>query len=444
VRIWLLSPFSPLPSPGAHESRTATLARVLVGKGHQVVWFSMDWDHRSKSRTNESGWIQGFGFEANRPTPDPAAAREGPSLQSFSGGWSAGAPYKLFLVPVPSYTQNISLRRFYSHHVWGRRLVGFAKTAVRTGRISPPDLILASSPPMEAPDAARKLARIYNCSYQLDLTDMWPHTFARVFEGRKGPLALLLKLGFALLLRRVQRQWRSADGVSAISREYLLEVRKTAPQTPTHLCYIGGDAHRRNASLDTIEGSAAKTIRFLYLGAMTDSYDFDTLFAAARMLADEGVDFHMHLAGSGPREETLRQSAGELQLTNHVTFHGFLGEEAMRSLCRQCDVGLNIIRSGLHITMPHKLYDYLCNGLSVINSLPGEAADLLRESGAGTSYCAGDGADLMAAMKSCLADPEKQKTARAAALQLAVEKLDRNVIYPEWAGWICQIKERKR
>ncbi|MGA0369814.1 MAG: glycosyltransferase, partial [Kiritimatiellia bacterium] len=172
---------------------------------------------------------------------------------------------------------------------------------------------------------------------------------------------------------------------------------------------------------------------FLYLGAMTDSYDFQTLFEAVKILQTTSPGFEIHFAGSGPLEEPLKQQVKDLQLEDKIHFHGFLSLKEMEALCGQCHVGLNIIRDGLHITMPHKLNDYLCAGLDVISSLPGESAELLETYKAGVLYTAGDPQGLAVAMQRYL---ETKNAPQGGALKLAAERLDREKSYPVWGRWL--------
>jgi glycosyltransferase involved in cell wall biosynthesis len=584
--VWCFSPFSPLPEPGAHEGRTAALVKYLQAAGHEVVWFSMDWDHRRKERRGAGSggrpakakrsedWEPGYGIR-------PAMAKRSEDWGTGAGlPWRSGAkiggqgsalslppesslvsqspctmpqaPCQIFLIPVPPYSKNISLRRFWSHRIWGNRLVRNAKRMVLDGELAPPDLILASSPPLDAPSAAFRLQRFFGCRVKIDLTDLWPHTFERVFRvprlrgftgvrftarvsetpvpdsqaEKKNPL-------LSPLYRIAHRQWRKADGISAMSQEYLDDVLRIAPGQDTHLCYIGGkvregvreqgtgnreiisttgyreegnrraNAHipcaiphapctppepspvpprRASSCSPSPTNSLPPKATFLYLGALTDSYDFDTLFEAAKILAEEGHDFHIHFAGSGPLEEKLKRESEKLnELANEmplcgtengspspetslpvfaplrlgrpspvsrlpafaakpppITFHGFLNEADMKALCAQCQVGLNIIRSGLHITMPHKLSDYLCSGLAVINSLPGEAESLLARYHAGLTYPAGDPKALADVMRHYIQDPDIKKAPQSGAMELAENHLKRRATYPQWISWIVQ------
>jgi len=98
------------------------------------------------------------------------------------------------------------------------------------------------------------------------------------------------------------------------------------------------------------------------VGAMTPTYDLDTIIEAAKLLQAEGLSFKVVFAGSGVSENLLLQKVADLGLGAHVQFLGFLNQSELQSALASADVGLNTILPGTFITMPHKLSDYVCAG----------------------------------------------------------------------------------
>lgn len=87
-------------------------------------------------------------------------------------------PYAIELVDCPAYHSNVSLRRIWNHYQYGKGLVREGRRAVADGRHAPPDLILASMPPMEGPGAALRLKQHFGCKVVLDVMDAWPQALA--------------------------------------------------------------------------------------------------------------------------------------------------------------------------------------------------------------------------------------------------------------------------
>lgn len=91
--------------------------------------------------------------------------------------------------------------------------------------------------------------------------------------------------------------------------------------------------------------------------------------------------------------------------------------------------------------MPYKLADYAAAGLPVINSLTGETARLLAETGAGISYAAGDEASLLMAVKSLRALDWPHLVAGASAL---AERFDATAIYRDYVAWTTDVRINRR
>lgn len=411
MQIWIINLFSDLPGEGAGEGRFLTLAKVFAGMGHEVTWWTMDFHHRSKSHRSEATRL--------------AAENE---LQTLG----LDGRIQIRMVPVSGYKKNISFQRIHSHRQFAAQLL---KQAGQSTDVTAPDRIVVSSPPLTAGAAALKLGKRYICPVALDLTDQWPHTFERVLPGGAGLRKRLGRLVFYPQYRLAAHLYRKAALVSAVSQEYLDEVTQRVPAQKTHLCYIGGTECRVSLG-GTTEGPP---LQIIYVGAMTGSYDLQTaLHAMAQMDAQETPAAHLHFAGGGPNEPALRVLSKELGLESRVSFHGFLQETELHELLNRMDVGLNLIRPGIAITMPHKLSDYLCAGLPVINSLAGEADELLREANCGTFYTAGGTKSLLAAIRG-YADVDRLNRAKEAAAALAARAFNRAQTYPEWARAVVEL-----
>ncbi|MCC5790758.1 MAG: glycosyltransferase, partial [Opitutales bacterium] len=177
-----------------------------------------------------------------------------------------------------------------------------------------------------------------------------------------------------------------------------------------------------------------------YVGALTQSYDLGTIIRAAAILKEKKNPFEVHFAGSGNQENSLQSLASQLGVGEICQFHGFLNSEKLKDLLDSCDVGLNCILPGLDITMPHKLSDYICSGLPVINSLPGEAQSLLVNWQCGIFYQAGNAPSLSSAMLS-LAQKDQRQNASVNAQNLARNLFDRSESYLRWAERIIALND---
>lgn len=394
MHIWLINPFDELPGEGP-EQRYACLARLLTERGHSVLWISGDWHHRRKEK--RSGVL-----------PRPGVS--------------------LLLIPVLPYRANLSLRRILSHVCWGRRLDRELKQRVESGALSKPDIILASTPPLEGAAAALRLARRFRAKGIVDVMDDWPETWLQPLpeSGFRRALAESLLWPWRRLARRLMRE---ADAVSAQSERFAGRAKELGHAGTLHVCYLG----ERELVLPPPKAAAA--FHVLYLGAMGRIYDMETILQAALLARNEGRDWRWTLAGSDPGGR-WQQRAKDLGLEQTVAFPGYVQGEELRALLSAAAVGVVPIDPRSGVAVPYKAGTYLAAGLAVVNSLPGELADLMEESEAGRAYVYGSATSLLEALRPYAENPERLPAARAAAGRLFQTRFNRDLQYRRWVEWM--------
>ncbi|MGZ0656208.1 glycosyltransferase family 4 protein [Coraliomargarita sp. W4R53] len=412
MKIWLINPFSDLPGEGAAEGRFCCLARMLAEQGHMVTWWTVDFHHRKKTTRAE--------------VRAPVFAAEGADAKTALGSGTC----EIVLLPVPSYQKNISLARLNSHRAYGREFLKMAQQRIQAEPSCAPDVIHMSVPPLDCIGPALELKKQLGCRLTVDVMDLWPETFTRLIPGGEQMRSIFGGLIFAPMFRRAQLAYREADGVSSVSQEYLDVVQQVAPQQDTHLCYVGGEMSQPTPR-------KSHPVRFIYVGAMSPTYDLVTVLEVARELKDEGLDFIIDFAGGGISEQALRDRVHALKLSDTVNFLGYLNQSELESALVASDVGLNAIMPGTFITMPHKLSDYLCAGLAVINSISGEAEQVLLESGAGLNYVPASVHSLAECIRRFVNEPILLSEAQSAAYALGLAKFDRKKSYRELTHWVC-------
>jgi len=417
LSIWLVNPFDDIPGEGLPPLRYWTLARILAARGHDVIWWSATWSHRRK---------------AIRSTPLGIREDEG---------------FGVRLVAVRPYDRNVSWTRFGSHRDFGRTFERLANESIAAGHLERPDIILASLPPLDSPEAAARLARTLDATFVLDVMDLWPETFERLLPGP----AFLRHLIAPWLLGRMARRRKAivgaADAVSASTRTYADTILKEAPaDMPRHVCQLGAYLEEfpapprlvNHVPLDdpTILPSAAAEapLQCVYAGSLESGQDVETLVAAARLLSATGVAVTLHVAGTGKLEASLRSAdqSGSCRLQ----FHGLLGRQEYAHLLRRCDVGLVLVKPESLVAVPYKACDYAAAGLAIVNSLPGELQTLVDEHAAGVFYAAGNAASLARAIASLAGDRAALLAMRHGSRRLAATVFDRERTYGRFADWL--------
>ena len=332
MTVWIVNPFDNLPPEGYRPQRYWLMARAFAQAGHQVTYWTSDFSHAHKAPRQFKETIAPDGF-------------------------------RLTLVPTAPYPANICLRRVRSHRA-------LARTWRQMAAASPerPDVVIASLPPLSLASGALAFCRTVGARFVVDVQDAWPETFYRV-----APAWL-----FAPLRAVARRIYRAADAVTAVAARYLDLARSYGATAPAHLCHLGIDLPPRPALR-----SPSRHLNLLYLGAMGKSYDLETVIDAIKETDDAELD----LAGTGPKEKALRARAADCP---RIRFHGYLDAAALQTLFAQADAGVIPMFPDSCVGVPNKLADYAAAGLRIVNSLPGETADLIARFAAGAFYAAGD------------------------------------------------------
>ena len=429
LTIWLVNPFDDIPGEGIPPLRYWSLARVLVARGHDVTWWTATWSHRRKAiRTAPLGIREDEGFTVR-------------------------------LVATRPYDKNVSLARLNSHKDFGRTFERLANEGVSSGQLDRPDIILASLPPLESPEAGLRLARKLDATFILDVQDLWPETFERILPGPGLLRRLLAPLFLGNMAGRRQALVAGADALAAATATYAEAAFATAPaDTPRHVCPVGAyvdefprpphvmeqiPAASAAASAEqpaviqglVAGGAAAGPVECVYSGSLEAGQDIEILPAVARQLSARGVAATIHVAGSGKYEAMLRRAAAA-EGSCRLVVHGLLGRRDYVGLLGRCQAGLVCVKPESMVALPNKACDYAAAGLALVNSLPGELQAMIDRSGAGVAYTAGDAVSLTAVIAGLAADRKRLAAMRQAARRLAERELDREKTYATFADWI--------
>lgn len=103
-------------------------------------------------------------------------------------------------------------------------------------------------------------------------------------------------------------------------------------------CYKWGYFPEVKEYANTLPQKAENTL--LWAGRLLDWKHPEAAVEVARLLKEEGYDFHLNLIGTGPMEETLRTLIAEYQLTEKVSLLGTMTPEQVRQYMEKSRVYL--------------------------------------------------------------------------------------------------------
>ena len=324
MNVWIQTPFDNLPCEGFRKQRYWLMAQAFVAAGHDVTYFTTDFNHGTKRR------------------------------RAAESGTSDGICVKL--VPTPPYSKNVSLGRIFSHVVYARR---FSRAAAG---LPPPDVVVSASPTLGAAMASMRIARRTGAKFVLDVQDAWPETFYRLLPRGFSWLGRILLAG---MHRAAKRLYREADCVTGVCERY----RGIVGRSDYHVAYLGIEAP------NAVGRSKRRRGAIVYAGSLGEGYDLETVVAAVERDSDLSLD----VAGSGPREPALRKRAARLVDEGRVRFHGYLPDVELKDLLSTCSVGVIPMRDDSWVGIPNKLFDYLAAGLPVVTTLHGECGRLVED-----------------------------------------------------------------
>jgi glycosyltransferase involved in cell wall biosynthesis len=136
----------------------------------------------------------------------------------------------------------------------------------------------------------------------------------------------------------------------------------------------------------------------VFAGNIGKAQDFDTLLAAAKLLHPHS-DIRLIILGDGAMAEHYVKHAHTEGLDN-IIFKGRKPVESMPSYFSLADVLLVLLKREpiFSLTIPSKLQSYLACGRPIVAAIEGDAAVIVRESGAGVVCDPGDPAGLAEAI----------------------------------------------
>ena len=408
MRIWLVTIGDPLPTDEGPPRllRHGMLAETLVDRGHEVLWWTSSFDHARKLQRSADQ-----------------------RLVSVQPGLT------LRLLPALGYRKSRSLMRFLDHYVLARRFAREARQA------TPPDLILASYPPVELCWEAARFGRSLKLPVVLDLRDAWPDIFLD-YVPRWARLAVRWALYPLFVLgHRSRAQATAILGVTPGYVTWGVEGggRKTGPLDrafPLACSDQSGalaDQERANKFWDTagiLADDDALTVCFF--GTLAGNLEIDVVLTAAQRLEAENARIRFVICGTGDLYSRHKAAADRC---GNVLMPGWVGMAEIRELMRRSQVGLAPYRTNWYFGMsiPNKVIEYLSGGLAVVSCLKGSVSDLLRDSECGLSYENENADNLISVLRELERDPERRKQMASNARRAFLESFSAEKVYAEMA-----------
>lgn len=390
-RIVIIDHFSQTPDE-VGNNRFLYLAELLNSKGYQVEIVTTDFSHKNKA------------------------------TRQIDADAFSGLPYQFTMLPEPGYPKNVCIRRFWSHHRFGRNLYAYLKKVPR------PDLVFAAVPSLDAAGVAATYCRKTKVPYIVDVQDLWPEAFRLVFN-----IPIVSSLIFSPMMMAANRIYGQADKIVAVSDTYKNRGLQNCKKDAQGLCVFLGtdlaafDEAVANYAVDKPEGETW----IAYAGTLGHSYNIQIVLDALNLLPDQLTkNLVFKVLGDGPLMERFKESARECKV--RVDFLGRVQYAQMGAWLKSADIAVNPIAKGAAQSIINKHADYAASGLPVISTQEcPEYRQLLDNYECGIN-CDPDSPEQVAlALERLLKDSSLRKTMGAASRRMAEERFDRATTYQQ-------------
>lgn len=413
MRIWLVTIGEPLQIIDGKDRlhRTGMLVKLLVQKGHKVVWWTSTFDHVRK--------IQRFNSDT--------------TINKSNN-------FKIKLLHSIGYKKNISIFRFINHYLIGCKFYKYAQEELK------PDIILSSLPTLKLSLSAVKYGKKMNIPVVLDMRDIWPEVFLDFIPSWAKRMARILFLPMYIMLSKA---CIGATNIIGITPGFVNWGVKYASRSPTSLDKSFPFGYSENPlkkkAIKDAEQFWAKyglskngnEFNICFFGNLGHSFvpEFINVINAARKMEDKKYPIRFIICGSGVNLDFYRKKS---KGCNNIIFPGWINEAQIWTLLRMSSVGLLPYQNSKSfvISLPNKSIEYLSAGLPIVSSLKGVLGDLLNNYNCGMTYESENADDLASTVINLFNHPELLKRMSKNAYALYKDKFVAEKVYNDMIDYL--------
>lgn len=411
MNIHIINPYGTLADESWRKYRANIVAEQLSANGYNVVLWISNIDHRSKLKRSDGGTK-----------------------------YIINSNYKIRVVKSTQYNKNASFGRI----LYERNFAKNVRKVFANENISS-DCIIISDPCIFYGDIVLDLVRKTKSKFIIDILDIWPEVFITLFNKYLKVIVNIVL--FPLYLQR-KYLYNTADGIVAVTKDYLDIALKVVENIPSEVVYIGIDFNdvklNNKLSQDYFDLSKSPNEKWIiYAGTLGLNYDIKTLMQFAERIETDSSLCKLIIAGDGPMKGYIQNIIYTKNLQKTI-FFGRLEVSELNSLYSLCDISLSTYLSTSTVSMPVKVFDYISFGLPIVNSLERELGELIQENNIGKQYIPENVNSLYNSINELLLDNHLLETMKYNALNISKQfSFDNQYIkYIRFVDKICNKIER--
>ncbi|GAA1731307.1 glycosyltransferase family 4 protein [Isoptericola hypogeus] len=328
-----------------------------------------------------------------------------------------------------------------------------------------PHVVIGTVPGIPSMFAAWALARLLRARLVVEMRDAWPDLIepSGILDNDRPARARALSGLRAAAHRAVSRLQARADAVVTTTETFAqvllergirrvtvvrngtsfrpLDARDAADPARDETADRARDEARDEARelADRADVTAPRRpLRAVYAGTVGRAQDLECVVRAAALVARRGLPIDLRIVGTGSEVPALQRLAADLDAP--VSFVGPVPHEQVRRLYSWADTVVVTLRDWkpLEWTVPSKLYEVMASGTYATACVAGEAAALVRRSGAGSVISPGDSdalADLWAGWAATEAVPDVEPL----AARWVAENADDDVLAAKYVALLREL-----
>lgn len=260
---------------------------------------------------------------------------------------------------------------------------GTSSTVVGMRHLRHSEVNLAVPSPPTAALAALALRKSSGTPFGIHIHDLWPDSMmaSGMVNGRAGRAAFR---GLGSLCNVLYEQ----ASFVAVTSPGMVEVLRSRGVTPSKLALVPNWADESIFEPVPHEGRSRDECVLMYAGAVGDVQGLDN---AVRAMVGLPPALRLHIVGDGPARTRLQALSRELELDS-VVFRDAVPPREVPGLLAEADVQIASLADLplFEHTMPSKIANALASGVPVVAAVAGDAAQVVRKSGAGLVTRPGD------------------------------------------------------
>ena len=259
------------------------------------------------------------------------------------------------------------------------------------------------------------------------VADLWPDTLTATGTLRNGFVLRAITALSSFIYRRCDYNLIASEGY----RSRLIEMGVSEEKIIYWPQWAEAVYGKEVTQLETIPFPMVEGFRVLYAGNIGASQGFETILEAATLLKDN-KKIHWIILGDGVLKDWFVKAIQDRDLSQQVHFLDPCPVDKVPDYAANADALLACLRKAplFRITVPGKLQSCLALGKPIVAAFDGEAAEILKSSGAAFVAPAGDAQELanIVLKMSNLSDEERREMGVAGRRHF-LENFERELLF---------------